>query len=130
MLLARPPPVAYTEGIVDDATKIINDAAAQPRIEVPGSRRGPRNPFRTIEVVEISVPRCTIACPQPHRCYPEGTTLVVHPRQAQKHLQIYPGSYVLRHVKRRLARKAHGSGMEPKGHRDPREFLGDKKVSR
>ena len=115
---------------MDDATKIINDAASRPRIEVLGSRRGVRDPYRTIEVVEISVPRCTLACPQEHRCYPDGATLVVHPRQVQKHLGLYPGSFVLRHVERQLATRAHGSGMVPRGHRDPREFLSDLQVHR
>lgn len=114
---------------MDDATKIINDAAQRPRIEVKGSQRGRlRNPFRQIEVVELKVPPCTQACRQTHRCYPEGVTLIVHPRQVDAHLKLYPGSYVLRHYRRPIAQPARDSGMVPKGHRDPRDFLSGKKV--
>lgn len=117
---------------VDDATKIINAAAKRPRVEVKGSQRGkkPRNPYRIIEIVELQVPPCTIACRQVHRCYPEGVVLLVHPRQVEPHIRLYPGSYVLRHLRRPAARAARESGMTPQGHRDPKEFLGGKKVHR
>lgn len=115
---------------MDDAAKIINDAAARPRIEVRGSQRGPRDPFRVVEVVELDVPPCTIACPRNHRCYPEGAVLLVHPRQVQAHLKIYPGARVLRHVRKRLERRLSPSGIEPRGHRDPREFLRGMRVDR
>jgi len=117
---------------MDDAAKIINDAAsaARPRIEVLGAQRGYRDPYRTIEIVEVLVPPCTIACPRRHRCYPEGATLMVHPRQVQAHLRLYPGARVLRHLRHQAARRVQGSGVAPRGHRDPREFLAGKQVLR
>lgn len=116
---------------MDDAAGIINAVAKRPRIEVKGSERDrPRDPYRVVTVVELEVPRCTLACRQNHRCYPDGAVLMVHPRQVQAHLRLYPGSYVLREVRRRVGRRAHGSGVVPKGHRDPREFLDGKRVHR
>lgn len=115
---------------MDDASTIINEAARRPRVEVKNPQRGQRDPFRVIEVVELKVPKCTLACRKNHRCYPEGSTLIVHPRQVVAHLKLYPGARVLRHVKRPVARPLRGSGMEPKGHRAPREFLRGKGVHR
>ena len=100
---------------MSDASSIINDAAG--RVEVKGVQRRARDPFRTIRLVELKVPRC--------ERYPEGKVIYVHPRQVIAHQKLFPGSFVLRELVHKPAKPIVESGMVPMGHRSVADFLPD-----
>lgn len=109
--------------MADDASTIINEAAERRRVHVDPHPRSPRDPNRTIRIVRMRVPPCDR--------YPRGAELWVNPRQVQQHLRTFPGAFVIDEIVRRPGGRAvHSSGMEPKGHRDPKEFLNGFDVTR
>ena len=109
-----------------DAAKIINDAAAArealaaPRGLRVDTHSRVRDPFRVIRVVEIEVPPCP--------AHPKGKCYLVHPRQVLKHLELFPGSYVVREYVRREGKRLHVSDVDPVGHGHAFGFLKGRKV--
>ncbi len=109
---------------MDDAAKIINDAAArrqreaaQPRVHV-GTRQ--RNPYREIRAVEMDVPPCP--------AYPSGKTFLVHPKQVEQHKKLFPGAHVVKVHVRKGGRPLLPSGVRPVGHGHGFGFLKGRKV--
>lgn len=114
---------------MDDAADIINAAAKRkatgiaptPGLNVRQPQRH-RDPHREITILEFTIPPC--------ESHPQGKTYYIHPAQLKAHQRLYPRGYVSKEHRRRGRRPARSSGIEARGHRDPKEFLEGRDVHR